>query len=121
MDHTEIVGGEPAATAGLVQALQARVQRSGGGHCEPRRLHLDAERAKNGLAQLVLTLVKLLHELLEREAVRRVEAGGLSDRQIENLGLTLMRQAETLDRLRIEFGLEEEDLNIDLGPIGKLF
>ena len=84
------------------------------------RLNLKADDAKNGLGQLVLTLVKLLHELLERQAVRRIEAGSLSDQQIERLGLTLMRQAQEIERLREEFGLEEEDLNLDLGPLGKL-
>jgi Gas vesicle protein K len=85
------------------------------------RLSLDPENVKNGLGQLVLTLVKLLHELLERQALRRIDGGSLSDEQIERLGLTLMRQAEEIDRLRKEFGLEEQDLNLDLGPIGRLF
>jgi hypothetical protein len=84
------------------------------------RLNLDANDSKNGLGQLVLTLVRLLHELLERQAIRRVEAGSLSEQQIERLGLTLMRQAQEIERLRKEFGLEEEDLNLDLGPLGKL-
>ena len=84
------------------------------------RLNLDANSAKNGLGQLVLTLVKLLHELLERQAIRRIEAGSLSEQQIEKLGLTLMRQAQEIERLRKEFGLEEEDLNLDLGPLGRL-
>jgi len=84
------------------------------------RLKLDATNAKNGLGQLVLTLVKLLHELMERQAIRRIEAGSLSDQQIERLGMTLMRQAQEIDRLRNEFGLEEDDLNLDLGPLGKL-
>ncbi len=73
-----------------------------------------------GLAQLVLTLVKLLHELLERQGIRRIEGGTLTEAEIERLGLTLMRQAREIERLRQEFGLEEEDLNIDLGPLGKL-
>ncbi len=84
------------------------------------RLNLDADSAKNGLGQLVLALVKLLHELLERQAISRIEAGSLSDGQIEKLGLTLMRQAQEIERLRKEFGLEEEDLNLDLGPLGRL-
>ena len=84
------------------------------------RLNLDANGARNGLGQLVLTLVKLLHELLERQAIRRIEAGSLSDAQIERLGLTLMRQAQEIERLRKEFGLEDEDLNLDLGPLGKI-
>ena len=85
------------------------------------RLNLEPDHLKNGLGQLVLTLVKLLHELLERQALRRIDAGSLTDEQIERLGLTLMRQAEEIERLRKEFGLEEEDLNLDLGPLGKVF
>ena len=86
----------------------------------PRRLSLDEGKLKNGLGQLVLTLVKLLHELLEKQAVRRMEGGSLSDEEIERLGLALMRQSEEIERLRVEFGLTEEDLNLDLGPLGKL-
>lgn len=85
------------------------------------RLDLDPERLKNGLGQLVLTLIKLLHEVLERQALRRIDAGSLTAEQVERLGLTLMGQAEEIDRLRREFGLEEEDLNLELGPLGKLF
>ena len=85
------------------------------------RLDLDPERLKNGLGQLVLTVVKLLHEVLERQALRRIEAGSLTAEQIERLGLTLMGQAEEIDRLRREFNLEDDDLNLDLGPLGRLF
>lgn len=86
----------------------------------PRRLELDPDKLKSGLGQLVLTLVRLLHELLEKQALRRFEAGGLSELEVERLGFTLMRQAEEIDRLRIAFGLEPEDLNMDLGPLGRL-
>lgn len=86
----------------------------------PRRISLDPESVQNGLGQLVLTLVKLLHELLEKQAIRRLEAGGLSDEQVERLGMTLLRQAEEIARLREVFGLRDEDLNLDLGPLGKL-
>ncbi|MGA2903341.1 MAG: gas vesicle protein K [Candidatus Korobacteraceae bacterium] len=85
-----------------------------------RRLDLDSTATKNGLAQLVLTLVKLLHEVLERQAIRRVESGSLSNQQIERLGLALMQQGREIERLRKEFDLEEEDLNLDLGPLGRL-
>jgi len=91
------------------------------GTASAARLDLDPERLKNGLGQLVLTLIKLLHEVLERQALRRIDAGSLSEEQIERLGLTLMQQAEEIDRLRREFGLDEEDLDLDLGPLGKLF
>lgn len=91
------------------------------GHVKsPRKLNLNAEDVKNGLGQLVLTLVKLLHELLEKQAIRRIDGGSLTDDEIERIGYTLMRQTEEIDRLRKEFGLEEEDLNLDLGPLGKL-
>jgi hypothetical protein len=86
----------------------------------PRRLNLDPDKTKNGLAQLVLTVVKLLHELLEKQAIRRIDSGGLTDAEIERLGLTLMRQSEELARLCREFGLDDKDLNLDLGPLGKL-
>jgi hypothetical protein len=87
---------------------------------EQGRLDLDQESVKNGLGGLVLTLVKLLHELLERQAIRRMEAGSLTDSEIERLGVTLMLQSQEIERLRKEFGLEDEDLNLDLGPLGKL-
>lgn len=98
----------------------ARVMHTNGGVRARLRLDLDPDAVKNGLGQLVLTLVKLLHELLERQAIRRIDAGSLTDPQIERLGLTLMRQAEEIERLRKEFGLDEEDLNLDLGPLGRL-
>ena len=85
------------------------------------RLQLDQDSVKNGLGRLVLSLVKLLHELLERQALRRVEGGYLSETEIDRLGLTLMAQAQEIDRLRRQFGLTEEDLNLDLGPLGRLF
>ena len=84
------------------------------------RINLDPDEVKNGLGQLVLTLVRLIHELLERQALRRIDAGSLTDRQIEAVGLALMRQADEIDRLRKEFNLEEDDLNLDLGPLGRL-
>ena len=84
------------------------------------RINIDREGVKNGLGQLVLTLVKLLHELLARQAIRRIDAESLSDEEIERIGVTLMRQTEEIERLRREFNLEEDDLNIDLGPLGKL-
>ncbi|MEV6318120.1 gas vesicle protein K [Streptomyces sp. NPDC051776] len=85
-----------------------------------RRLEVDPESVERGLAGLVLTIIELLRQLMERQALRRVEQGGLSDEQIEKLGLTLMALEERMDELREEFGLEPEDLNIDLGPLGPL-
>lgn len=87
---------------------------------QPGRLNLTEDTVKNGLGQLVLSLVKLLHELLERQAIRRMETGALTEAEVERLGLTLMRQAEGIERLRRAFHLEEDDLNIDLGPLGRM-
>jgi hypothetical protein len=84
------------------------------------RINLDQNNVKNGLGRLVLTLVKLIHELLERQAISRIDAGFLSEVEIERLGVTLMMQAQEIDKLRREFLLDEEDLNLDLGPLGKL-
>jgi DNA-binding Xre family transcriptional regulator len=84
-------------------------------------IHLSGEKAANGLAQLVLVLIRLLHELLERQALRRMEAGGLSEEEIERLGQTLMRQAAEIERLCELLDLRPEDLNLDLGPLGRLF
>lgn len=91
------------------------------GGLQGNRLDIGGENAKNGLGQLVLTLVKLVHELLEQQAIRRIEAGSLGEQEMERLGLALMRQGQEIDRLRKEFGLEEDDLNLDLGPLGRLF
>jgi len=84
------------------------------------RIDVSDDDVKSGLGRLVLTLVRLLHELLERQAIRRMDSGTLTDDEIERLGLALMRQSEEIERLRRAFGLEEADLNIDLGPLGKL-
>jgi hypothetical protein len=86
----------------------------------PRRIDADPERVERGLAQLVLTLVELLRQLMERQAVRRVDHGGLTEDEIERLGLAFMRLDERMDELKQEFGLEDADLNIDLGPLGRL-
>jgi hypothetical protein len=84
------------------------------------RLPLDSSKVEQGLAKLVLTIIELLRQLMERQAMRRVENDSLSDEQLEELGLTLMRLEEKMDELKIIFGLETEDLNIELGPLGKL-
>ncbi|GAA3355384.1 hypothetical protein GCM10017744_017720 [Streptomyces antimycoticus] len=68
----------------------------------------------------MLTIVELLRQLMERQALRRVEQGGISDEQIEKLGLTLMALEQNMAELREHFGLTEDDLNLDLGPLGPL-
>ncbi|HSJ23375.1 MAG TPA: gas vesicle protein K [Longimicrobiales bacterium] len=86
----------------------------------PERLDASAEDIDAGLARLVLTLIEFLRQVLEHQAVRRMEGGSLSDEEIENVGLALMRLEERLQEIRGVFGLEGEDLNIDLGPLGRL-
>ena len=86
----------------------------------PGRINLDPDSVEKELAKLVLTLVEFIRRLLERQAVRRVEGGGLTPEQIENLGLALMRLEAKLQELKSHFGLEDEDLNLDLGPLGRL-
>ncbi len=86
----------------------------------PERLALDPDSVGQGLGRLVLTLVELIRQLMERQALRRVEAGDLSDEKVEQLGLGLMRLEEAMTELREHFGLKPEDLNIDLGPLGNL-
>lgn len=87
-----------------------------------RRLRLDAdpEAVEKGLVTLVLTLVELLRQLMERQALRRVEQGSLADDQIEKIGSTLMALEARMAELRDHFGLRPEDLNLDLGPLGPL-
>jgi Gas vesicle protein K len=84
------------------------------------RLEAEREDVARGLAQLVLTLIELLRELMERQAIRRVEAGGLSDEEVERLGQALMALEQRMEELKESFGLTQEDLNLDLGPLGKL-
>lgn len=86
----------------------------------PERLDASADDIDAGLAKLVLTLIEFLRQVLEHQAVRRMEGGSLSDEEIENLGLALMRLEDRLQEIRTVFGLEAEDLNIDLGPLGRL-
>jgi len=86
----------------------------------PPRIALKQEDVANGLGKLVLTLVELIRELLERQAIRRIEAGSLTEEEAERLGATFLRLSEQVERLKKEFGLKDEDLNIDLGPLGKL-
>ena len=121
MPPPELTQVESAALSDFARIMQGGAilpARTSGG--QTPRINLDRDKTKNSLGQLVLTLMKLVHELLERQAIRRIEAGSLTDEQIERLGLTLMQQAQEIDRLRQEFGLDEKDLDIDLGPLGRL-
>lgn len=85
-----------------------------------RRVEADPEGLEKGLAQLVLTVIELLRQLMKRQAVHRMEAGNLSPEEIERLGQTFMALADRMEELKQIFGLEDDDLNLNLGPLGDL-
>ncbi len=103
---------------GAVEALAQDLSRLAGPL--PRRVNADPERVERGLAHLVLTLIELLRQLMERQALRRVDEGSLTDDEVERLGLTFMKLEQRMEELKREFGLEDEDLNLNLGPLGDL-
>jgi hypothetical protein len=86
----------------------------------PERIDADPEHVEQGLARLVLTLIEVLRKVLEHQAVRRMDGGSLSDEEVERLGLALLRLSQRMDELKRLFGLDDEDLEIDLGPLGRL-
>ena len=86
----------------------------------PSRVNADPQNIEKGLARLVLTLIDLLRQLMERQAIRRMEGGSLSDDEIERLGQTFQKLQQRMDELTHTFGLKKSDLNINLGPLGKL-
>ena len=85
-----------------------------------RRVNADRDNLEKGLAQLVLTVIELLRQLMERQALKRIEGGSLSADEVERLGETFMLLEQRMEELKTQFGLESEDLNLDLGPLGRL-
>ncbi|HEY6495472.1 MAG TPA: gas vesicle protein K [Trebonia sp.] len=102
------------------QPIAAEPEQSSGPRVRYRLDADDPQAAERGLAALVLTLVELLRQLMERQALRRVDDGTVTDEQAERLGYTLMRLEERMNELLDQFGLDWGDLNIDLGPLGTL-
>ena len=86
----------------------------------PARWNADPDDVQRSVAQLVLTLVEFIRKLLERQAIRRMETGTLTDDQTEDIGRALMQLEETVRDIAAKFGIPVEDLNLDLGPVGKL-
>ena len=86
----------------------------------PLRWNADPDDVQRSVAHLVLTLVEFVRKLLERQAIRRMEAGTLSDDQTEDVGRALMKLEETLRDIAAKFGIDPDDLNLDLGPVGTL-
>ncbi len=118
----------PEASATIVSTLSEPVQVPSPELPEPSprasvatpEVRIDPDRVEAGIVKLVLTVIELLRKVMERQAVNRVEGGRLTERQIERLGVGLMRLEEKMEELKKEFGLTDEDLNLDLGPLGKL-
>jgi hypothetical protein len=100
--------------------LDGSLRGADAGGAAPPQIKLDPEKMKKSLGQLVLTIVELIRRLLEQQALRRMEAGSLTEQETEQLGLTLLKLSEQMDWLKNEFGLADEELNLDLGPLGKL-
>jgi len=85
-----------------------------------QRINIDPKNVEKGLAKLVLTVVELLRQLMEKQATRRVEVGSLTDEEIERVGEALMKIEDKMKELKEIFGLKDEELNINLGPLGDL-
>jgi hypothetical protein len=105
---------DPVSLSEFARVLSAPGPKAG------KNIAFQPEDVKQGLGKLVLTVVELLRELLERQAIRRMDAGNLTDLEVERLGSTFLQLSEQVEVLKVAFGLEGEDLNIDLGPLGKL-
>jgi hypothetical protein len=86
----------------------------------PERINADPDKVEQGLARLVLTLIELLRKVLEHQAIRRMDGGSLSEAEVERLGLALLKLSERMEQLKETFDLKDEDLSIDLGPLGRL-
>ena len=102
-----------------LESLRAELKRTARAGA-PGRWNADPEDVQRSVARLVLALVEFLRKLMERQAIRRMEAGTLTPDQVEAVGLALMRLEETVHELAARFGLTPEELNLDLGPLGRL-
>ena len=107
---------QPAAKE--IEAIRQQIEHVAASR--PPRWNADPEDVRRSVLKLVLTLVELIRQLLERQAIRRMEAGTLNDEETENVGLALMRLQETVHDLAKQFDIRPEELNLDLGPVGKL-
>ena len=106
------------AVEAAVSELKRQLQSAAAGGSQ--RVDCTPETIEQGLAKLVLTLVELLRRLMERQAIRRLDGGSLSEQQVEEMGQALMKLEQKIHELTGAFGLKPEDLNLDLGPLGRL-
>jgi hypothetical protein len=110
----------PEEIAAAIAELKTQLQANGIDQGPAQRINCDSENLEQGLAKLVLGLIELLRRLLERQAIRRMEGGSLTDEQVEEMGLALMKLEQKIRELADQFGLRPQDLNLDLGPLGNL-
>jgi hypothetical protein len=101
-----------------LDALRSEIERQAAAAAP--RWNADPEEVQKSVARLILALVEFLRKLMEKQAIRRMEAGTLTEEEIENVGVALMRLEETLHDIAARFGLSPDELNLDLGPLGKL-
>lgn len=104
------------AAAKEIESIRRQIERV----ANPPRWNANPDDVRRSVLKLVLTLVELIRQLLERQAIRRMEAGTLSDEETESVGLALMRLQETILDLAKQFDISPDELNLDLGPVGKL-
>ncbi len=107
-----------AAEAKQIAAIRKQIETVAA--ARPPRWNANPEDVRRAVLKLVLTLVELIRQLLERQAIRRMEAGTLNDEETESVGLALMNLQETIVDLAKQFDIDPSDLNLDLGPVGKL-
>lgn len=107
-----------AADAAQIEAIRKQIAQVAAER--PPRWNADPEDVKRSVLKLVLTLVEMIRQLLERQAIRRMENGTLTEDETESVGLALMRLHETVHDLAKQFDIDPDELNLDLGPIGKL-
>lgn len=112
-------GGVTVSEVAELEELRRELERVASDR-SPLRWNADPDDVQRSVAQLVLTLVEFIRRLLERQAIRRMEAGTLTDEQTEDVGRALMKLEETIGEIAAKFGIPLDELNLDLGPVGKL-
>ena len=112
-------GGVTVTEVAELEELRRELERAAAGR-SPLRWNADPDDVQRSVAHLVLTLVEFIRRLLERQAIRRMEGGTLSDRQTEDVGRALMQLEATVRDIAAKFGIHPDDLNMELGPVGKL-
>jgi Gas vesicle protein K len=112
-------GGVTVTEIAELDALRREIERTAR-TAAPLRWNADPDEVRRSVAQLVLTLVEFIRQVLERQAIRRMEAGTLSEQQTEDVGVALMKLEEAVRDIATQFGIAPEELNLDVGPLGKL-